>query len=336
MNEDLYPRLLADIGGTNARLAWQDQHQAPLSHVATLRCADHATLLEAIRQHLAVHGLAPPKACGIGIATPVTGDAVAMTNHHWSFGIAELRRRLGVRHLTVLNDFTATALALAELPATQLRRLGGGEAVPGAPKAVLGPGTGFGVSALLDPDGVRPLAISGEGGHATLSAQDADEARIIDHLRQRFGHASIERALSGPGLVNLYEATATLEGAAVHTLSPSDVIDRARRGDDACCRRALDLFCALLGAVSGNLALTFGARGGVYLAGGIAPRIADDLAASDFRRRFEGKGRFAGYLTAIPVWVISSEVSPALLGASRAIDLGSGPGLFSATPPQRR
>ena len=321
MNHDLYPRLLADVGGTNARLAWQEACHAPLSHVATVLCADHATLLAAMRRHLELHGLPPPQACGIGIATPVTGDEVAMTNHHWSFSIAELRRQLGARHLTVVNDFTATALALSELPPAQLRPLGGGDAVPGAPKAVLGPGTGFGVSALLAAPGGPPVAVSGEGGHATLSAQDAGEAAVIESLRQRFGHASIERALSGPGLVNLYEAVASMDGAAVHTLAPSDVIDRARAHGDEHCRRALGLFCALLGAVAGNVALTFGARGGVYLAGGIAPRILGELEASAFRSRFEGKGRFAGYLAAIPVFVISSDVSPALLGASRAIDL---------------
>jgi glucokinase len=321
MTSDLYPRLVADVGGTHARLAWQDHREAPLSHVATLRCADHETLLGAIEHHLQVHGLPRPKACGIGIATPVTGDAVAMTNHHWSFAISALRRQLGVPHLTVVNDFTATALALSGLPAAQLRRLGGGDPVPGAPKAVLGPGTGFGVSALLQTPGGRPVAISGEGGHATLPAQDADEARVVDSLHRRFGHASIERALSGPGLVNLYEAVAALDGATVHTLAPADVIDRARGHDDAQCRRAFDLFCSLLGTVAGNVALTFGARGGVYLAGGIAPRIVDDLAVSAFRRRFESKGRFGGYLAPIPVYVIGSEISPALLGASRAIDL---------------
>jgi glucokinase len=316
-----YPRLLADVGGTNARLAWQVHRDAPLSHVATVLCADHATLLAAIQRHLGVHGLPPPGACGIGIATPVTGDAVTMTNHHWSFSVSELRRQLGTQLLVVVNDFTATALALSELPAAHLRPLGGGEPVRSAPKAVLGSGTGFGVSALLQPSARQPLAISGEGGHVTLSAQDADEAMVIDRLRQRFGHASVERALSGPGLVNLYEAIASIDGSPVHTLAPSDVIDRARRGDDSSCRRALDMFCALLGAVAGNVALTFGARGGVYIAGGIAPRIADDLHASRFRSRFESKGRFAGYLSSIPVYLIGSDVSPALLGASRALDL---------------
>jgi glucokinase len=207
------------------------------------------------------------------------------------------------------------------LPEAHLRQLGGGEPVQGAPKGVLGPGTGLGGSALLQPSARRPVAISGEGGHATLSAQDAEEALVIDRLRQRFGHASVERALSGPGLVNLYEAIASIDGATVHTLAPSDVIDRAHLGDDICCRRALDMFCALLGAVAGNLALTFGVRGGIYIAGGIAPRIADDLYVSAFRRRFESKGRFIGYLAAIPVYVIGSDASTALLGVSRTLVL---------------
>ena len=158
MRQALYRRLLADdVGGTNARQAWQEHRDAPLSQLATVLCA--------IQRHLGVHGPPLPRACGIGIATPVTGDAVTMTNHHWSFSVSELRGQLGMQQLVVVNDFTATALALSELPAAQLRQLGDGEPVHGATKAVLGPGTGFGVSALLQPSASRPVAVSGEGGH---------------------------------------------------------------------------------------------------------------------------------------------------------------------------
>jgi len=315
-----YPRLLGDVGGTNARFAWQHAPGAPLDHVASSLCKDHDSLIDAIRHHLRVHALPTPRACAIGIANPVVGDRVQMTNHHWSFSIRELQQALGVERLVVLNDFAATALSLPGLAPEQLRRIGGGQSVDGAPLAVLGPGTGLGVSGLLKARSGDWVALNGEGGHVTLPAFDDQEAAVIGMLRRRFDHVSAERALSGPGLVNLYKATAALAGDTVHTLGPSDVIDRARHHGDAACRKALDHFCAFLGAVAGNLALTLGARGGVYVAGGIAPRIVGELEASTFRQRFEDKGRFGAYLSEIPTFVIASDVSPAFIGASRALD----------------
>jgi glucokinase len=323
MSEGHYPRLLGDVGGTNARFAWQDAPGAPLSHVASSLCNDHDSLIDAIRHHLQVHALPQPRACGIGIANPIVGDRVQMTNHHWSFSIQELKQALGVERLVVLNDFAATALSLPGLAPGQLRHIGGGQAIEGAPIAVLGPGTGLGVSGLLRSASGHLVALDGEGGHATLPAFDAAEAAVIDVLRQRFEHVSAERVLSGPGLVNLYEAMATLRGDTVRTLAPSDVIERARHHDDASCKAALAHFCAFLGTVAGNLALTLGARGGVYLAGGIAPRITGELESSLFRQRFESKGRFASYLSRIPTFVIASDVSPAFIGASRALDDGA-------------
>jgi glucokinase len=320
MQNSFYPRLLGDVGGTNARFAWQEHPGAALSHVGSWLCKEHDSLLDAIQHHLQAHALPTPRACGIGIANPITGDRVQMTNHHWSFSIATLRNSMGVDRLVVINDFTAVALSLPQLRPEHLRRIGGDEVVAEAPRVVLGPGTGFGVSGLLTTPSGQMMAVNGEGGHATLPAQDAAEAAVIDVLRQRFGHVSIERALSGPGLVNLYEAVAAIEGSVVRILTPSEVVDQARHHGNAVCRRALDHFCALLGAVAGNIALTFGAHGGVYLAGGILPRIIDELESSLFRSRFDSKGRFGQYLARIPVFVIDSDVSPALLGASCALD----------------
>jgi glucokinase len=318
MSVDTHPRLLGDIGGTNARFAWQAAPGAALAAIATLPADDHATLLDAARAYLDQAGLGAPRACGIGIANPVIGDRVQMTNRHWSFSIAELQRALGVARLAVINDFTALALSLPDLGASDLVAIGGGQAVPGAARAVIGPGTGLGVSGLLQR-GARPLAIEGEGGHATLAACSAHEAAVIEQLRRRFDHVSAERALSGPGLVNLHQACAAVAGRAADALEPGDVLDRAAHDED--CRAALELFCAFLGTMAGNLALTLGARGGVYIGGGIVPRILDRLQRSDFRPRFEGKGRLRAYLAPIPTWVIAAQHSPALLGASRALDL---------------
>lgn len=315
-----YPRLLSDVGGTNARFAWQSHEGAPLSALASHSCKDHASLQDAIAHHLRIQNLGAPRACAIGIANPIVGDQVRMTNHHWSFSIAALQRALGVERLVVINDFTALALALPLLAADDLRAVGGGRPVADAPMALLGAGTGLGVSGLLPAGTGHHVAIQGEGGHVTLSAADDAEAEVIALLRKRFGHASAERALSGPGLVNLYETVRALQGEEALALQPGDVVERSRATGDAACQRALQLFCAFLGGAAGNLALTLGARGGVFLGGGIAPRIVPELNLSSFRERFEGKGRFRDYLAAIPTYVIATSVSPALIGASRALD----------------
>ena len=320
MRVDLYPRLLGDVGGTHARFAWQADAASDPGDVAVERCADHATLAAAIQHYLQAHGRPAPRACAIGIANPVIGDAVRMTNHHWSFSIDALRRELGVERLLVLNDFQALALALPTLPSQCLRQVGGGAAQAGAACALIGPGTGLGVSGWV-PHGGSGVALTGEGGHVTLAATDDREAAVIAFLRTRFGHVSAERVLSGPGLLNLCHALCAIDGRPCGPLSPSDVIAQGRADAGSIAGAALQLFCGFLGNAAGNLALTLGATGGVYLGGGIVPRLGDAFDAARFRQRFEAKGRFADYLAAIPCFVIVADVSPALAGASRALDL---------------
>jgi glucokinase len=318
-----FPRLLGDVGGTNARFAWQSEAGAALTSVVSHRCEDDASLLDSIQRYRHSQGLPVPASAAIGIANPITGDAVQMTNHHWSFSITRLEQDLGVQRLAVINDFTALALSLPTLRPADLHRIGSGEPVPQAAQALLGPGTGLGVSGLLPGPGGHTVPIAGEGGHVTLSPCDAQEAAVVAWLRERYGHPSAERALSGPGLVNLYQAAATIAGQPLLDLSAADVVNRARRtGLCEASRHAVDLFCSFLGSVAGNLALTLGARGGVYVGGGIAPRLLPELARSRFRERFESKGRFRGYLAGIPTFVIQANESPALLGASRALDAG--------------
>lgn len=321
MGTDTFPRLLGDVGGTHARFAWQANATAAVSSISSYRCDQHHTLLGAIRHYLAEHGKPPPRAGAIGIANPVTGDAVRMTNHHWSFSISELQRELGLQRLLVINDFTALALSLPALMPDDLRPIGGGQAVAGAARALIGPGTGLGVSGLLPAADGAGVPIHGEGGHVTLAPDNELESAVVLVLKKRFGHASAERALSGPGLVNLYGALCEVQGQTAEPLEPADVIERSRAGQpDAPCVAAVELFCALLGSTAGNLALTLGARGGVYIGGGIAPRILKELERSAFRQRFESKGRFRDYLAAIPTCVIDAAVSPAFLGAARALD----------------
>ncbi len=317
-----YPRLLGDVGGTNARWAWQSAAGAPLTRVRSLPCGAYAAIDDCISDYLCSERLGQPRQAAFGIATALTGDRVEMTNHPWHFSITDLQAVLGIDRLLVLNDFEALAQAVPGLPASDLRAVGGGAALGGASMAVLGAGTGLGVSGLVADGRGGWAAVVGEGGHTTLAGGSAREASLLAVLRERFGHVSAERALSGPGLVNLYEAVCVLDGEAAESLAPADVLARALgEASVRCvqCEEALAAFAALLGSVAGNLALTLGARGGVYIGGGIVPRLGTRFDTLPFRARFEDKGRFRSYLAAIPTWVITAE-APALLGAARALD----------------
>jgi len=315
-------RLVADVGGTNARFGWQEHPGAVIGTVMTLPCADHATLGDAIGVYLAKVGQPAPRACAIAIATAIVGDLVRMTNHHWAFSIAALQAQYGFEQLLVLNDFTALALALPLLAADELRQVGGGAAVTGSAMALIGPGTGLGVSGLV-PDGRGGLApLQGEGGHVTLAGRTPREQRVLDRLDALYGHASAERAVCGQGLVDIHAALQAIDvpAAPARTFTAPEIVAGALERGDADCWEALDLFCAFLGTAAGNLALTLGARGGVYIGGGIVPRLGEAFDQSPFRARFDAKGRFSDYLAAIPVHVIVAQQAPALRGAARALD----------------
>jgi glucokinase len=319
-----FPRLLGDVGGTNARWAWQAAPGEALAHVRSLPTADHASIADCIAAYLAANDLPAPREVAFGIATAVTGDRVQMTNHAWVFSIEDLKRTLGTERVRVLNDFEALAYAVPGLRAGELRAVGGAKAQPDAALAVIGAGTGLGVSGLV-PDGRGDWRlIVGEGGHVTLAAADAREASLLAVLRERFDHVSAERVLSGPGLVNLYQAVCTLDGLAPEPLDAAQIVQRAldtaSTATHAACAEVLHTFAAMLGTVAGNLVLTLGARGGVYIGGGIVPRLGERFAQLPFRERFEAKGRFRDYLAAVPCWVITAE-SPALMGAARALDV---------------
>jgi glucokinase len=317
---DTYPRLVGDIGGTNARFGWIAAPGAPITDIDTLPAAGYPTLLDAMRAYLGRIARPAPRWGAIGIANPIVGDHVQMTNHHWSFSIAAMQRALGLDRFLVINDFTALALSLPVLQPAELRQVGGGQPVPGAPLGLLGAGTGLGVSGLLPADGGRrAIPLGGEGGHVTLAATNAREEAVIGVLRGRFGHASAERAVSGQGLENLHHALCVLAGEPPAALDAAEIARRGTSGD-ARGAEVLDLFFAFLGTVAGNLALTLGARAGVYIGGGIVPRLGHAIEHSRFRANFEAKGRFAPYVAAIPTWVVQARVSPALTGAARALE----------------
>ena len=294
--------LLGDIGATNARFALLAD--GVLGPITWIEVASHpqfgdavAALLQAQFRDTAVSDAL------LAVAGPVVGGRCAFTNCPWTIDAGEVRDRFDFDTVRVINDFEATALSLPHLVEQDLRALGGGRAVPGAPMAVLGPGSGLGVACLVG-DGAHRIVVPSEGGHATMPASSRREDAILDHLRERFGHVSAERVLSGPGLENLYRAVAAVDGIEAPPRNAVEITNAALRDSGETAWAALDMFCAMLGAFAGNVALTYGARGGVYIAGGIAPRILDHLAGSAFRQRFEHKGRFRPYLEAIPTNVI--------------------------------
>ena len=314
---DTYPRLVADIGGTNARFALEIAPQQ-FKFVEVLSCNDYNTLVDAVKEFLRRHDISAVRHAAVAIANPIVGDWVQMTNHHWAFSIETTRQALHLETLLFLNDFTAQALAITRTPSEELLQVGGLAPVEGAPKAVIGPGTGLGVSGLIpSPAGYVPLA--GEGGHTSFPPFDDTEMAVWQYAKQRYGHVSAERFLSGAGLVLIYEALAEREGARRQELTAAEISQRALSGSSPLCRLTLDIFCAMLGTVSSNLALTLGARGGVYLCGGIVPRFIDYFRQSPFRNRFESKGRFDAYLAAIPVYVVLSK-HPGISGAAVALD----------------
>jgi glucokinase len=310
--------LIADIGATNTRLALVESGGA-IARTRVVATDDFASLSDAIDAYLAAEAPpARPTQAVLAVAAPVTGDTVTLTNHPWTFSADALRKRFGFTSLRVINDFVANALAVPHLTAADRTQIGGGASVSSAAIGLIGPGSGLGVSILIPKDGTL-VPIQGEGGHATMAAADDREAAVLDLMRARFDHVSAERCLSGPGLMNLYNALCELSGEPAAPLTAAQITNPGIEDEEPRAREATAMFCAMLGTIAGNLALTVGARGGIYIAGGIVPKLGAAFAQSDFRARFEAKGRFQGYLAAIPTYVITHH-SPALLGAAKMIE----------------
>lgn len=294
--------LLGDIGGTNARFALLSHGEiGPISHIVV---ADYPDVCAAISDFLSrqTPGRGITSAV-LGLAGPLEGDRCAITNSHWIVEGRDLRAKFAIRTTHFVNDFEAVAWSLPDLDTADLYAVGPGRPVPSAPMIVLGPGTGLGVAALLTHAG-KKIVIATEGGHATLAGSSRREDAIIDHLRHRFGHVSAERALSGVGLENLYQAIIAVDGLNARPRRAAEITQAALDGTCPASRAALDMFCAMLGTVAGSLAMIFRAQGGIFIAGGIIPRVVDYFAASEFRARFEAMGRFRHYVEVIPTNVI--------------------------------
>ncbi len=305
--------LIADVGGTNIRLALVELKSGKISTIKKYRSTDFDKITTAISHYLAEVNQQVATAC-IAIACPTDQDLIQMTNHAWSFSKQLARQTLHLDQFHVINDYTAIALSLPVLNNNQKVQIGGSTPQQNQPMAVYGPGTGLGVAHLINHNG-QWLSLAGEGGHVDFAPQDAQEQHIHKKLQAKYGHVSIERLLSGPGLEDIYQAIATYQGVASIRLSAPEITTQAQEKTSPVCQEALAQFCRIMGSVAGNLALTMATSGGVYIAGGIVPRFIDFFSTSEFRTRFEAKGRFHEYLKRVPVFVITEE-QPGLLGAA--------------------
>lgn len=341
-------RLIADIGGTYARFALET---APgrFEHRRSLRCADHAHFHDAVRAYLDTLPVGRVPHAAVAIANPVEGDEVRMTNYHWRFSIEAMRQRLAFDTLVVVNDFTALAMGVPRLGTHERRQVGGGAPRSDGAIGVLGAGSGLGVSGLI-PTGDGWVALGGEGGHASFAPRDEVELAVLAYAQRRFEHVSFERVVSGPGLELVHEALSVHAGRPVQPLPAPEISRRALAGEDTACVATIEVFCRLLGTIASDVAVTLGARGGLYIGGGVVPRLGALFDRSGFRRRFEDKGRFGAWLRAIPTYVITGE-SATLVGASAILEeqlrqLGAGSpspvlaqirrGLDALSPAERR
>lgn len=303
--------VLADVGGTNVRFAVLTG--AALSPIEHLAVADYKNFVDALATFMS-HQRDRGTICYalFAVAGVVEGERCALTNNPWIIDAHELRARFGFADVNIVNDFEAIAWSLPYFTSKDLHKLGGLEAKTNAPMLALGPGTGFGVAAYV-PHEQGSFVLRTEGGHSTMPSGSAREDAIIEKLRQRFGHVSAERVLSGHGLENLYRAIASLDSQSAPERSAAEITQAGLAGHCAASRAAIDAFCAMLGEVAGNLALGIGAQGGVFVAGGIALHLRDYLPRSQFRARFEAKGRMSPYVSAIPVYLILHD-DPAFVG----------------------
>jgi glucokinase len=311
--------LVGDIGGTNARLGLVTTEGNEVFGIERMSNKDFPDLKDVVMHYLSKAQciVYPKKAC-FAVASPVAGDHISFTNNSWSFSVQNLKCQLGLESLTVINDFEAVARSIPYLGPRELMKVGEGQALSHQAIAVLGAGTGLGMAALV-PAHPKPLPLATEGGHASFAALDAVEEHIRHFLLEKHGFVSNEDLLSGAGLVNIYQALCAYSKKAAVLSEAADITSHAIESHDPLCRETLERFCMILGSVAGDYALQIGAKGGVYIAGGIIPRFKEFFASSRFRERFESKGRFRNYLAAIPTYVVIAN-QPGLIGAASVFD----------------
>ena len=312
--------LLADIGGTNARFAFAEPGQVDPVAIASYAVTEFPSFEGVLSQlqrdwhELSVAGTALSRIC-LAVAAIPDQPEISFTNNPWRFTAQSVAAQTGCPHISIVNDFAAVARSLPALELQHLEAIGGGAVIKGEPMVAIGPGTGTGVATLIFDRAGRPLVVPGEGGHVDFAPITDIEAQILSRLRAQFGRVSIERLLCGEGIMNIYRSLADIRALPVIHLTPEAVGEAAQQGNDALAFEAMNTFFSVLGAAAGNLALTIGARGGVYVAGGISPRYIALLRKSDFRARFLAKGRFADFNGGIATYVVTHP-DPGLLGAA--------------------
>ncbi|GGW63633.1 glucokinase [Vreelandella hamiltonii] len=313
------PALIGDIGGTNARLALVAPGEVTPHDILNLPCADYPGVVEAIQDYLARVGAtgdnAPEEAC-LAFACPVHAERVKMTNNHWDFMKSDVQQALNLSLFKVINDFTAQALGVPHVGEDNLVEVQPGVAQSHSTRLVIGPGTGLGVAGVF-PGQHAWIPLPTEGGHVTFAPTDTTERALLDVFLQRHQRVSVERILCGQGLLELYQAHCTLEGQAPRCETPAEVTQAANQGD-ALATATLLRFLKILGDVCGDATLTMGARGGVYLCGGILPRLLAWLPKCELHASFVNKGRMGAYNADIPVWIVTHPWT-GLLGAAEAL-----------------
>lgn len=302
----MYPYIVADIGGTNARFALvtgKSQGNFLIDHIHVLNAREYPSCSAALRSYLEkLGGIKPLSAC-LAIAGPVVGDTVRMTNLSWEFSCMAMAKEFGFQHFVAMNDFAAVAAACSQLTDDHLVTVKKGVEDKFSAKAVFGPGTGLGVAGLVNHNGAW-LPVPCEGGHVNVAPATPFEADVIKAAMAVHGHVSAELFISGPGLVNLYKAICAVRGEEAKEATPADITQGALANTDDAYAATLGTFCSFIGSFAGNLALTYGAKGGIYMAGGILPRFSDYLLASTFTERFSNKGVMSHYVQTIPAKLI--------------------------------
>lgn len=315
-----FPRLVADIGGTNARFSLEVSPYQ-YEHTKVFACKDYQNLVDAATTYLKSVGVNHVEYAGLALPTPIVGDQIFMVNNPWqTLSIAQTKEALGLKNIVFLNDFHALALSIPHLDEKNLVKIGGVDPDPYKPRGIIGPGTGLGVATLIRHPNGEYLAVPAEGGHTTFTPANLEEMELWQYVHRRFSHVSFERFVSGPGLQLIFEAVSYQKHQNFdHLPSPAEITRRALSRECWISQLTLDHFCRMLGTMASNLAVTTNSFGGVYIGGGIIPRILDYFSKSDFRCRFEDKGRLRKYLERIPTYVITHEF-PAFLGVSYALD----------------
>jgi len=306
--------LIADIGGTNLRIGTTSP-EGSIDNLKLYQCGSFSGLSEIVQDYLTGFDTSSVKinAC-FAIACPVDNDLISMTNLPWEFSKKELQQTLNLSTMYFINDYTAIAHAVPALNDSQKIQIGTGDVVEHKPISICGPGTGLGVANVVYSNG-QWISLGGEGGHVDFAPVDETETEIFNFLSKKYNHVSYEQLLSGLGIEQIYQALMSIKGLEPEALEAKDITARAVNNDCDVCKESVDKFCEILGSFAGNLSLTLASFGGVYIAGGIVPRFIEYVQNSNFRSRFEAKGRFESFNQSIPTFVIT-EPQPGLIGAS--------------------